>query len=35
MHKYTQTETKEKDLDRQEVGFEGYHYQSDMIEQGA
>jgi len=26
---------KEKDLDWPSVGFEGYHYQSDMIERGA
>jgi len=31
--KHTQTEIKGKDLDRRTVGFEGYRYQSDMIEQ--
>jgi len=30
--KHTQMETKETDLDRWVVGFEGYCYQSDMIE---
>jgi len=35
MRKHTQTETKGKDLDQPLVGFEGYRYQSDMIEQGA
>jgi len=28
-------ETKEKNLDRPVVGFEGYRYQSDVIERGA
>jgi len=32
--KHIQMETKEKDLDRPAVGFEGYRYQSDMIEPG-
>jgi len=34
MRKHTQMETKRKDLDRPVAAFEGYHYQSDMIEQG-
>jgi len=34
-HKHTQMETKDKDLDWPVVGFEGYRYQSDMIERSA